>query len=252
METGIVLKKILIGLLVVLVLASLGFVAWASITNPIQPTAQAALQSDSHVQVDFTGSGGSWIVFQPTGQTPDTGLIFYPGGKVDYRAYAPYARAVAERGYLVIIPRMPLNLAVFDSGEAAKIISSFPQIKYWAVGGHSLGGSMAAHYAAQHPGQVQGVVFLASYPASSDSLAKTKLKVVSIYGSNDGLATGSKIDLSRPLLPADTRFLAIQGGNHAQFGDYGVQSGDNPATVSRAEQQKQAAEATVELLKSLP
>lgn len=243
-------KKIIIGLLVVLVVASLGFVAWASGTNPIQPEAQAALQSDSAVQVT-SGSGGNWLIFQPAGQQPDSGLIFYPGGKVDFRAYAPYAHALAAQGYVVVIPRMPLNLAVFDAAEAGKVMAAYPGVQHWAVGGHSLGGSMAANFAAKNPGKVQGLVFLASYPASSDSLVGSDIKVVSIYGTNDGLATGDKIDASRPLLPADATFVPIQGGNHAQFGDYGPQSGDNSASISQAEQQKQAVAATANLLKSL-
>jgi dienelactone hydrolase len=243
-------KKILIGVLVVLAAVSLGFVAWASGTNPIQPEAQAALQSGSTVNVT-TGSGGNWLIFQPAGQPPDTGLIFYPGGKVDFRAYAPYARALAEQGYLVVIPRMPLNLAVFDAAEAGEVMAAYPDIEHWAVGGHSLGGSMAANFAAKNTDQVDGLVFLAAYPASSDSLVNSNVKVVSIYGTNDGLATGEKIDTSHPLLPASTTFVPIQGGNHAQFGYYGAQNGDNPATVSQAEQQEQAITATVEMLASL-
>ncbi len=245
------LKRIIIGIIVVLLLAGLGFTAWASITNPIQPEAAAALSGDNQVQVTVNPPAGSWIVFQPEASTPDTGLIFYPGGKVDYRAYAPYARSVAAQGYLVVIAHMPLNLAVFASEAAGKVIRAFPQIKHWAVGGHSLGGSMAAHFAFQHPGQVQGLVLLASYPAGSDNLAASGINVVSIFGTKDGLATGRKIDASKALLPAGTRFVAISGGNHAQFGDYGLQSGDSPAAISRAEQQAQAVEATVALLKSL-
>ncbi len=241
------LKKIGIGALILVILAGVGFVAWASITNPVMPQATAALQSDSRVQV----SAGNWLVFTPVDKTPDTGLIFYPGGKVDYRAYAPYAHAVASQGYLVVIAQMPLNLAVFDINVAAKVIQAYPQIKHWAVGGHSLGGSMAAHYAAQHPDQVAGLVLLASYPANSDSLIGTKIRVVSIYGTKDGLATGAKIDASKALLPANTTYLPIQGGNHAQFGDYGLQSGDNPASITRTAQQDQAVAATVSLLASL-
>ncbi len=245
------LKKILATLLVLVVVSGLGFVDWASATNPIQAEAAAALQSDTPVQVTDGQSGTNWLVFQPIGQQPDTGLVFYPGGKVDYRAYAPYVHALAARGYLVVIVPMPLNLAVFDAGAAGQVIPAFPQVRYWAVGGHSLGGAMAAHYAAQHTGQVQGLVLLASYPASSDSLAKSGIRVLSVYSTNDGLATGEKIDAARPLLPEDTRYVAIKGGNHGQFGSYGTQSGDHPAAISRADQQAQAVAATDGLLRSL-
>ena len=245
------IKKIALGMLIMVLLAAAGFTAWASLINPILPEAVAALQSDGQVQVEPQPAGGDWLVFSPAGEQAETGLIFYPGGRVDYRAYAPYARAVASRGYLVVIPRMPLNLAVFKPNEAASIIQAYPEVRSWAVGGHSLGGAMAANYAAQHPGEVQALVLLASYPASSDDLSRSGLKVFSIYGLMDGLATEDKIEASRPLLPSNTQYVAIQGGNHAQFGDYGEQNGDHPAAISRAAQQAQAAAATVELLESL-
>ena len=121
-------------------------------TNPVMPEAVDALNSRNGVQVVQT-SGADWLVFQPDQENVDTGLIFYPGGKVDYRAYAPFAQQVASQGFLVVIPKMPLNLAVFGVDEAAKVIQSYPQIQHWAVGGHSLGGSMAAHFAFQNPGK---------------------------------------------------------------------------------------------------
>jgi pimeloyl-ACP methyl ester carboxylesterase len=245
------MRKILLVVLAALVLAVVGFVAWASITNPVMPEAAAALQSDPRVQVDTHPSGGNWIVFQPAGIQPDTGLIFYPGGKVNYQAYAPYARAVASQGFLVVIAHMPLNLAVLDAGEAGNVMRAYPQISYWAVGGHSLGGSMAANFAFKHPGQVSGLVLLASYPASSDDLSQADLRVVSIYGTLDGVADGGKIEASRALLPPQAEFVTIKGGNHAQFGDYGAQAGDQPAEISRAAQQGQAVAATRQLLESL-
>lgn len=244
------LKKIFLGILIILVLAGAGFVAWGSVTNPIMPAASTALIGGSGVEVTQS-KNPDWLIFQPAQKNVVAGLIFYPGGKVDYRAYAPYARQIAEQGFLVVIPRMPLNLAVFDPDEAAKVIQAFPKIKVWAVGGHSLGGSMAAHYAAQHPGQISGLVLLASYPANSDSLVKSGVQVLSIYGTQDGLATSSKIEASKALLPVDVAFVAIQGGNHGQFGDYGLQSGDGAATISRAAQQMQAVNATVKLLQRL-
>lgn len=240
-------KRIALVIGAVLILMIGGLVVWASAANPIMPAAQAALQSDAQVEVTV----GESLVFTPKGSQPTTGLIFYPGGKVDYRAYASYAHAVASQGYLVVIVKMPLNLAVFNAGAAAGVISDFPSVRHWAIGGHSLGGSMAANYAVRRSDQIQGLVLLASYPASSDNLANTGIEVVSIFGTNDGLATGNKIDASMPLLPTDTAYVAIQGGNHAQFGDYGIQKGDGSAKIDRADQQAQAAAATVDLLKRI-
>ncbi len=199
----------------------------------------------------LTITSGEWLVFEPLASQPDTGFIIYPGGRVDPRAYAPTARQVAEHGYLVVIVRMPLNLAVFDPGAAEKVIAAYPAIQHWAVGGHSLGGAMAANFTSQHPGRVQGLVLWAAYPASSDDLSTSGLRVVSIFGSLDGLATSEKIDASRLLLPVDTTWVSIAGGNHAQFGWYGNQAGDNAAVISRGDQQTQVLAATLGLLESL-
>jgi pimeloyl-ACP methyl ester carboxylesterase len=110
---------------------------------------------------------------------------------------------------------------------------------------------MAAHFVATHPGAVDGLVLWAAYPASSDDLSQSGVRVVSISASLDGLATPEKIAASRPLLPADTVWVTIEGGNHAQFGWYGPQSGDAPAAIPREAQQAQIVEATVALLESL-
>jgi dienelactone hydrolase len=146
---------------------------------------------------------------------------------------------------------MPLNLAVFAPDRAAEVMAAFPQIGRWAVGGHSLGGAMAARFALQNPDAVQGLVLWAAYPASTDDLSGHPLAVASIYGTLDGLATEDKIAASRPLLPGNTLWVAIEGGNHAQFGWYGPQSGDGTATISREEQQRQIVAATLELLSRL-
>ena len=224
-----------------------GFVIWAGAAAAPMPEALAALQSDAQVQVETE----PWLIFRPAGGQPAVGLVLYPGGRVDPRAYAPVAHALAGEGYLVVIVPMPLNLAVLAPDRAAEVIAAFPEIGRWAVGGHSLGGAMSARFAYQKPEAVQGLVLWAAYPASTDDLSGYSLSVTSIYGTRDGLATGDKIAASRPLLPFDTSWVAIEGGNHAQFGWYGPQSGDGNATVSREEQQKQIVAATLALLARL-
>jgi pimeloyl-ACP methyl ester carboxylesterase len=230
-----------------LVLLAVGFVVWGETPARPMPDALAALNSD--VQVSVTS--GDWLVFAPTTSEPTTGFIVYPGGRVDFRAYAPAAHQIAAQGYLVVIVRMPLNLAVFGASRASDVQTAYPQIRHWTIGGHSLGGSMAARFAKTHPDSVQGLALWASYPASSDDLSHSGLHVVSIYASQDGLATGEKIEASRHLLPADTAWAQITGGNHAQFGWYGDQAGDHPASISRTDQQAQVVAATLAMLESL-
>ncbi len=238
------LRWLLAGVTALLTIAVLGFVAWASIVPAPAPAALSALASDAQVVV----TTDKWLVFTRAGAQPDTGLIFYPGGKVDPRAYAPQARAIAAAGYLVVVVPMPLHLAVLAPGRAAEVIAAYPGVRRWAIGGHSLGGSMAANFAHGHPGAVQGLVLWAAYPAGSDDLSAAALQVASIYGTRDGLVTADKLDASRAILPPGTVWTVIDGGNHGQFGWYGPQSGDNPATISAEEQQAQTVAATVALL----
>ena len=235
-------KPLLYGFFTVAI-AVMGFVLWASSALGPEPEAMAALRSDDHVTVNLD----EYIVFQPARKT-STAFVFYPGGRVDYRSYAAPLRRIAAEGYLVILLPVRLNLAYFDINAADRAIASFPEIRHWVVGGHSLGGVAAAAYAGSHD-NLDGVVFWASYPAN-DTLKDMDLRVLSIYGTLDRSGVDS-FEASHANLPSTARFVVIDGGNHAQFGDYGFQPGDNEATISRAEQQKQAVEATVKFLKEL-
>jgi pimeloyl-ACP methyl ester carboxylesterase len=226
-------KKIFIVVIAVLIVLAAVFVVWGETPSQPMPEALAALQSDALVKVKT----GNWLVFEPVNNSTSTGFIFYPGGRVDYRAYAPMAHALAAKGYLVVIPRMPLNLAVFGIGKAADVQVVYSEISHWYIGGHSLGGSMAADNLFKHQDRFSGLIFLASYPAASDDLRSYAGKVLSISGSLDGLATPVKISASRALLPADSQFVEIPGGDHAFFGWYGAQTGDNPAAITREAQQ---------------
>ncbi len=237
------LRIVLIGLLVVLILAVGGFVVWAETPLGPMPEAIAALESNAEVAVQTE----PWLLFAPAEKTPSVGLIFYPGGRVDPRSYAPAARVIAAQGYLVVIPPVPLNLAVFAPDIAADEIAANPAIKRWFVGGHSLGGAMAASFAYNHPDAVDGLVLWASYPASpSDFSQRPDFPVLSAYGTEDFGLDG--IEASRVLLSDTTEWVVIGGGNHAQCGWYGPQPGDNPATISREDQQSQLIAVTVDFL----
>lgn len=237
-------KKILIGIAGFLIVISLAFVGWALSASQPLPEAITALNGDASVNVQT----GDWLVFSPSYQPPTTGFIFYPGGKVDYRAYAPMAHQLAAKGILVVIPRMPLNLAVFGVDKAESILKKYPEIQSWYIGGHSLGGSMAADYLFKHPTDFSGLIFLASYPADSNPLVDYKGKVLSISASNDGLATPDKIEASRAILPPSTTFYVVEGGNHAYFGWYGDQKGDGEATISREDEQTQVIQQIIDFI----
>ncbi len=227
-----IIKRIALGLVLVVALIVVGFVAWAETPLGPSPEAITALQSDANVTV----TTDNFITFQPVNLKPSTAFIFYPGGRVDYRSYAAPLRAIAEQGYLVVLVPVSLNMAFFDINAAEPVFAAHPEITRWVVGGHSLGGVAASLFAGKHS-EISGLVFWASYPAD-DSIKDSNLRVLSIYGTND-MAGMAKFDETAVLNPADTQYVVIDGGNHAQFGDYGAQPGDNEAAISRAEQQSQ-------------
>lgn len=240
------LKRFLLTIFAIVLLLSAGFVIWALNAAPPGQAALAALVSDQQVTVTQTAE---YIAFQPSARQPSIGLIFYPGGRVDYRAYAPVLHQIAAQGYLVILVPVNLNLAFFEIEAGAPALKDFPEIQTWAVSGHSLGGVAASIFAANHP-EIRGIVYWASYPAD-DTLKNTGLKTLSIYGTLDGLATLETVEKNKAFMPGDTIFIPIEGGNHAQFADYGFQPGDNLATISPEAQWQQAARAVSDFLQSL-
>lgn len=212
-----------------------------------QAGAAAAMQSSLIVQV----TDDQWILFEPIEMEPTLGFIFYPGGRVEEDAYAPILHEIASQGYLVVNVPMPFDLAVFGSRKADKVIAAYPEISTWVIGGHSLGGVMACEYASENLDTIDAVALWASYPAESTVLADSGLQVISISASLDGLSTPDKILNSAARLPVDTIWVEIAGGNHAQFGDYGRQTGDYPSEISHEEQYKQTVDAMVEFFESL-
>jgi len=235
------------GLVAVLILLMAGFVLWAETPARALSPAMDALQSGASVEVEQD----PWIVFRPQNMTPETGLILYPGGRVDPAAYSPLARSIASGGYLVVIVPMPLNLAVLDFDRAIQVQAAYPEIRRWVVGGHSLGGAMAAHFTYEHPSDVAGLVLWAAFSAAGDDLSGSSLAVLCISGSRDGLSTPQDIADARSRLPASTIYVEIEGGNHAQFGTYGPQPGDLPASISREDQQQQIVLATLDFLQEM-
>ena len=177
------------------------------------------------------------------------GLVFYPGARVDARAYQDSLRPLAHAGYLVVVLKVPLGIALLHPGQARGAMDRHPEITTWAVGGHSLGGVSASAFAQSNP-EVSGLLLFASYPA--DSMAESgDLAVLSISGSNDGLTTPVKIAASKPLLPAAATYATVEGGVHAFFGDYGEQSGDGEPGISREQAQHQIAAETVSFMDRL-
>lgn len=238
-------KKIgLIGLIVTLIIL-IGGCAWYLCNYYPADTEAIAQFAKEHVYVDrdwlpeieiikLELDDGS-IAYIPS--EISAGFIFYPGGKVEHSAYEPLMMACARRGILSVVVEVPFRLAVFDINAADGIQELYPEVEKWYIGGHSLGGSMAASYLADHVDAYDGLVLLASY--STVDLTQSNLEILSLYGDQDGVLNLEKYQAYLPNINADSKALTetiIEGGNHAFFGMYGEQSGDGEGTVGNADQ----------------
>ena len=189
---------------------------------------------DVALEVMAQGSGitvqDNLTILSPTYPT-DTAIIFYPGAKVEAEAYLPLLDQIRQTGVTCILVHMPFNMAIFDADAAEEVISRFPEIQHWYVAGHSMGGAMASKFASEHPDQVDGLILMGAYIYGDYPDEKT----LTIYGSLNQ-SVEDNIDYTENI-------VEIEGGNHAQFGNYGPQKGDLPATISAEEQQAQTVEA---------
>lgn len=231
-------------------LAWIALMAWLRPFSAVEP-AVAAMSTDARITVtDYP----TRIVMSPTGSASHTGVFFQPGARVDARAYAAILRPLADAGHVVVIAKQPLGIAFLSMSDFDATRSDFPFLTRWVVGGHSLGGTVAAMQADSGDGDpaapVVGLLLFASYPAN-DISTSLRASVLSISGSHDGLATPDKIEASKATLPAHSAFITIQGAVHSSFGDYGPQPGDGIPTTSRDDARAQISRAAVDFVTTL-
>ena len=187
--------------------------------------------------------GREGLLFDGPGE--EIAIIFYPGAKVEYTAYAPIFMGLAEEGIDCFLLKMPGNLAILGADKAAQVMEAY-DYSQWYLSGHSLGGAMAADFAASHKDDLSGLVLLAAYPTKE--IESKDMKVLSVYGSQDRVLNQEKLVAGRQLMPENYEEICIEGGNHAQFGAYGVQEGDGQATIAAAEQWEQTVNAILEII----
>ena len=224
-------------LVLVLALGYLAGVAQPFVFRPPlvlgQDAATDSAGDSATVTLETVGSGRA-IVVAPADGRADVLFVLYPGGLVRPQAYEWLARSLAAHGVLTVIPDFAFDLAVVDAGRAASVIERFGPGRRVVVGGHSLGGAMAARFAAGHTDAVAGLVLLASYPEDSLSLRDTPLKAVSLLAEHDQVAASAKVRGGMERLPADAELVVVPGAVHSFFGRYGPQAGDGVPTVPRA------------------
>lgn len=231
MKNKKIFKYSIVTIILLLVVSISGILIWTN--NTYKPTSELLdLVSES----DYT-KDDDFYVFNPKTNSNGKGIVIYPGALVEPFSYGYIANELSKDGYLVAIPEVNLNLSITENNKAGEFIEKNKDITNWYVAGHSMGGVSATYYAEDNQDIVDGVILLASYPAKSTDLSDNNQKVLSIYAENDGLASIEDIEESKKNLPEDSVFVEIYGGNHAQFGMYGEQKGDNKAEISPKEQQ---------------
>lgn len=238
-----ILRRLIIGIVGILLIGAIGFWSWATIRAQEATERAVTILQENGIELE-----NGQLVFQPN--TPNNkGLIYYPGGLVDPEAYAVTAQGIADAGYLVIIPKMPLNLAFTGINRADDIQAEFPEITSWVIGGHSLGGAMAAEYAKSNTARLDGLIMYASYPANNEEFIDFPIPILSITASKD---PGSPQQRAFYDVIADSATLfVVEGGNHRQYADYEYQPNDGIPTISAQEQQEELIQATVQFLDEL-
>ncbi|WP_163582594.1 alpha/beta family hydrolase [Gracilibacillus saliphilus] len=214
----------------ILFIAVVGFYIWT------QQTYEAT--GELYQLVDQIDEEDGWLIFEPT-TNYEKGIIIYPGAKVEPEAYSYLAQELSERGYVVGIPTFRLNLAIIDKDVAKELQAKYKQVSDWYIGGHSLGGVAASMYTKENKEIISGLFFLGSYSTKSQDFSGTTLPMLSIYGERDGLTTLDDVEESKEYFSEQAAFFEIEGGNHAQFGIYGPQKGDNDAVIKVKEQQNE-------------
>jgi pimeloyl-ACP methyl ester carboxylesterase len=231
--------------------ATIIFVAWSLLAYRATPEAARALEPDARISV--TRTDVAWV-FEPAVRKDSTGLLFFAGALVAPAAYAPLMRAVAESGRVVALVELPRRGA-FGGAEggvmparAGDVMRRVNGVDRWVAAGHSLGGRVAAQVVRQNPARFSGLILIGTSHPRDFSLAQLRFPVAQVYGTRDTVADVEKVEAARANLPVSTRIVAIEGGNHSQFGYYGFQPGDWPATISRDEQHRLTRQAIADLL----
>lgn len=200
----------------------------------------------------FVEESEAYIAFKPSVDTSGVGFLFYPGALVDPDAYVPLVHQVASAGYEAVIVKVPYRLDTMEWQRETIFSNTLAQLqeggKEWVLAGHSRGARRALEFVSAFENQLSGLILIGtSHPREQDH-SRLQVPVMKVYASNDGLASPAEVEQYRPNLPPQTQLVRIEGGNHAQFGWYGSQLGDDKATISREDQQAQLLEAVVGFL----
>lgn len=162
---------------------------------------------------------------------------------VDPVAYAPLLKRIAAAGHSAHLVYLPMRCACTDSQiqelfrKVQAVIAAEPETS-WILAGHSRGGMLASRYVHENAPRLAGLVLIGTTHPRDFDLARISMPVTKIYGTRDGIASYDAMRRNKHLLPPNTLWVGIEGGNHVQFGYYRHQLGDGRATISRDDQQQ--------------
>ncbi|WP_353893610.1 alpha/beta hydrolase [Proteinivorax hydrogeniformans] len=188
------------------------------------------------------------IIINPE-EEPIANLVLYQGGLVQSEAYAVLGQMLSKQGIKVFIPKMPLNLPILNARAFDSIVGEYDDGNKWYIGGHSLGGATASMYVKTNPENIEGIFFFGAYPSDRSDLSEFEVDVLSINATLDSIIDVDKYIKTKSLLPQHTVYVELDGGNHSNFGYYGLQKGDEESTITREEQHKIVLEKISELIK---
>ena len=233
-KTKMLLKKrrmiVIVSIFSVMMILAGAFFWYVSDYYQADEAAISVLAQSSNILVE-----DNLTILTPS-EPSDTALIFYPGAKVEAIAYLPLLSQICQSGITCILVEMPFHMAILDANAAEEVFAAFPEIQHWYLAGHSMGGAMASKFAEDHADSVDGLILLGAYLYGNYPPEDT----LTVYGSLNQ-SVEEKIDYTENI-------VEIQGGNHAQFGNYGLQKGDLPATITAQEQQRQTVAAILQFI----
>lgn len=234
-----IIKKILLIVLALTLVLSVVTFSYFGNYYHASTDARTMIQETENVE-----QNEKYLAFVP--KKYDTGIILYPGAKVESEAYAPLLKELANRGIFAAVVYMPLHFALLGSDIALEVMEEHPEISNWYIAGHSLGGVVAGMLVNKHPEKFKGIILLASYVTFD--LSQSGLKALSLIGSSDGILNVEEYQKNRKNLPADAIEITIEGGNHAQFASYGFQKNDNEADITCEQQIQLTADQIMKLI----
>ena len=221
-------KKVILVLVILIILIPAGFWVYVQLrTYSAQADYLQKIKTDPEVAII---ESNNYFLLKPAQIDPEKmPLVYYPGGLVAPEAYLyKMGRVALELQKTVYVIRAPFNAAIFDIEAAGRIIESYDLGQAW-VGGHSLGGITACRFTENNPEKVYGLFLFGSY--CDKDLGTFEGPVVSLMGTEDKIINRDNYEAAKDNLPPGVEIIEVEGLNHSDFGNYGLQGGDGRSSL---------------------